>query len=283
MGMKVATIGVFDGVHRGHRFLIDFVKDRARQNGARSAVVTFREHPADVLGRNAGMKLLTLPDEKQARLNGTGVDEVAVFDFDRQLAMMSAHDFMEQVLRDQLGVTTLVMGYDHGFGSKDGGHDYVAYGNELGMEVVTAPVCGSVSSSVIRSLLSEGRMVEANDALGYRYGFSGMVVSGKQLGRTIGFPTANLEIDVRKMLPKVGAYEVRVLMDGEWMRGMMNIGNSSVEVYIVGFEGDLYGRTLWVELVRMIRQEMRFGSVEELRVQLEKDREMVERGGRIKG
>lgn len=269
--MKVATIGFFDGVHRGHRFLIDFVKTLAVSRGARSSVITFREHPAAVLGVEPGLRLLTLPDEKLARLDGLGVDEVTVFGFDRQLARMSARDFMQSVLRDQLGVTTLVMGHDHGFGARDCGHDYEEYGRELGIEVVKAPVYGKVCSSVIRSLLAEGRVEEANESLGYKYGLSGVVVGGKRLGRTIGFPTANLDIDGRKLIPKTGAYEVRVLTDGVWMRGMMNVGVRSIEVHIIDFDGDLYGKVLWVELLRMMREEMTFGSVDELRMQLEED------------
>lgn len=269
--MKVATIGFFDGVHKGHRFLINFVKDLARLKNARSAIVTFSNHPAEVLNADADLKLLTLPDEKLERLNGLCVDEVDVYEFDLALSQMSAYDFMKYVLKDQLDVSTLVVGYDHTFGARDAGHDYAEYGKELGIDVVKAPVYGCVCSSVIRTLLEKGCIERANEALGYQYGFGGVVITGKQLGRQIGFPTANLDVDRRKLLPKLGAYEVRVLADGEWRSGMMNVGRNSVEVHIIGFAGDLYGKYVWLDMIRMIREEMTFDDVEGLRRQLCED------------
>lgn len=276
--VKVATIGFFDGVHRGHRHLIREVLDIAEARGCESLVVTFDCHPLSVLNPEKAPKLLSLCDEKVEMLKASGVDEVYVLPFTKELAKLSARDFMERVLKKQLAVSTLVMGYNHSFGNAESGHDYKAYGEELGIEVLTASPLEGVCSSVIRDALKRGDIDAANEGLGYIYSFEGTVVGGKRVGRQIGFPTANIEIGDDKMLPKVGVYKVKAYPLGEdlgeALLGMMNVGEDTVEVHLLGFEGDLYGRNLRIEVENFVRDERHFDSLEELKAQLEKDKEL---------
>lgn len=269
--MKVATIGFFDGVHTGHQFLINRLKDLAKERKASTIVVTFASSPSAVIGGQKDMKLLTPDEEKLELLHTAGIDEVMVYDFTAELSQMSAHDFMQQVLRDQLGVTTLVLGYDHTFGCSSKGRDYKAYGQELGMEILSASAYGDVSSSAVRTLLHDGDIEGANSLLGYHYRIQGTVVPGKQLGRTIGFPTANISVSQMKQLPKVGAYEVSTTIDGDTFRGMMNIGSEAVEVHLIDFQGNLYGQTLTVQLIRRLRDEIHFPDLKSLQEQLTRD------------
>ena len=277
----VATIGVFDGVHRGHRYLIDFVCQLAQSKGLKSMVVTFSEHPAVVLGHEAPPQLLTL-DEKLAQIAQAGVDTCVVLPFSREMAALSAADFMQQVLRDALCVEVLVMGYDHRFGSERES-DFSFYqrlGNHFGIEVVRAKRFGKVSSSRIRQLLHEGKMEEAGEMLGYAYRFRGIVIDGDKRGRKLGFPTANLRVDARKQLPCPGVYSARVEWNGRLYKGMMNIGSSPTflsngirppEVHILQFDEDIYGEELTVEPVRRLRSERSFQTVDELVSQLKSD------------
>lgn len=291
---SVATIGFFDGVHRGHRFLIGQVLDAARVRGLSSMLITFPQHPRMVMQTSYQPRLLTTFDEKCSLLSTTGADVCVALPFTRELAALSARQFMQQVLRDRLQVRTLVIGYDHRFGHDrtEGFDDYVRYGAELGMEVLRAEafVMGAtnVSSSVARASLEAGEVDVAARCLGYNYFLDGRVTTGQQIGRTLGFPTANLQVDDSlKLVPADGVYAVRVQVEGDIYKGMLNIGcrptidddsRRTIEVHLFHFAGDLYGQSLRVEFLRRIRGEQKFSSREALARQLQQDAWACEEG-----
>lgn len=277
----VATIGVFDGVHCGHRYLLDSVCLIAKNEGLKSMAITFQQHPAQVLGHQAPLQLLTL-EEKMARLEETGIDTCVILPFTREMAALTAGDFMRQVLCNALGVKVLVMGYDHRFGSEQS-QDFGFYqkeGSACGIEVIRAEQYDNISSSRIRQLLQEGRLQEADSMLGYAYRFSGTVIEGDKRGRSLGFPTANLRVDAQKQLPGQGVYSARVTWNGRQFKGMMNIGSSPTfltggmrppEVHLLHFDDNIYGETLLVEPVRRLRDEKTFTHINELISQLRHD------------
>lgn len=290
----VATIGFFDGVHRGHRFLIDCVIEEAQRSGMSSAVITFDRHPREVLQTDYQPDLLSTLDEKLLLLSKTHVDNTVVLHFDASLAALTAHDFMRDVLQGELKVRKLIIGYDNRFGHNrsEGFDDYVRYGKELGIEVIRAdaflPDDVRVSSSVIRTCLREGRVEEANRLLGYDYTIESRIVSGYQNGRKMGFPTANLDVTrCQQLLPASGVYAVLVRLKDSvgWKRGMMNIGHrptfngttTSMEVNLFNFSGDLYGQELLVSFISKIRDEHKFDSLEALAQQLKHDKDNINR------
>jgi len=289
----VATIGFFDGVHRGHQYLIRRLREEAEIQGMQSMVITFDRHPREVLGSNYQPRMLSTLDEKMERLKQTGVDRCVVLPFTRELAALSAREFMQQVLKRQLNVARLYMGYDNRFGHnrEEGFDDYVRYGREIGIEVILNDAFTlnqiHISSSVVRSFVSEGEIELANQCLGYPYMVTGKVVDGVREGRKMGFPTANIEPDdAQKLIPAPGVYAVRVSVEGsrEWLDGMMNIGTRptfgenklSLETHILHFSDDIYGKKLTVAFVKRLRAEQRFSSVAALREQLVKDEQQVE-------
>ena len=214
-GSVVCTIGFFDGVHRGHECLIRQVLDEARGRGARSLLVTFDRHPRSVFAPGSEPLLLTSSEEKMGLLRATGVDDIFVLPFDRAMAALTAREFMQQVLHDQLGVTALVVGYDHHFGRPQGEtfDDYVAIGREVGIDVVPARELEGehVSSSAVRRALEGGDVAAAARLLGRPYTWTGRVVHGRGVGHRLGFPTANLEAEEpEKILPARGVYAIRV-------------------------------------------------------------------------
>lgn len=280
----VATIGFFDGVHRGHQCLIDQVVEQARQRGLWAMLVTMNRHPRQVVHSDYVPQLLTSLDEKKTLLEGTLADAVHVLDFTAEMSHLTAREFMQQVLHDQLGVRVLVMGYDHRFGHGGGTHEqYVQWGKETGIEVLLAhELAGEhASSSSIRQMLAEGDVEGAAQLLGHPYTVSGPVVRGYQVGHELGFPTANIGLPADKLIPRQGAYAVWVVLsDGSRHAGMLNIGMRptvdngsalSVEVNLLDFNGNLYGQHLTVELVSRLRSEVRFASLDELRQQLQQD------------
>ena len=288
----VATIGFFDGVHRGHRFLIDRVIEEAQRSGMSSAVITFDRHPREVLQTDYQPDLLSTLDEKLLLLSKTHVDNTVVLHFDASLAALTAHDFMRDVLQGQLKVRKLIIWYDNRFGHNrsEGFDDYVRYGKELGIEVIRAdaflPDDVRVSSSVIRTCLREGRVEDANRLLGYDYTIESRIVSGYQNGRKMGFPTANLDVTrCQQLLPASGVYAVLVRLQDSvgWKRGMMNIGHrptfngttTSMEVNLFNFSGDLYGQELLVSFISKIRDEHKFDSIEALAEQLQHDKVQI--------
>lgn len=299
----VATIGFFDGVHSGHHFLIRQVLRCAAERGLASLLVTFRVHPRQVMCSDYQPQLLSTYDEKCDLLSRTGADYCATLDFTPEMAALSARQFMSDILKERLGVKVLVIGYDHRFGHdrSEGFADYVRYGCELGIEVVRAEAFTMnevhVSSSMIRALLTEGEVEMAARCLTHLYMLSGKVVDGFRVGRSLGFPTANLQVDdLHKLIPKDGVYAVRVrgCFDREERSfgGMLNIGfrptienggNRTIEVYLLDFSGDLYDSRLTVEFVSRLRDEKKFRSKGELANQLRADEEAVRRIFKTKG
>ena len=292
---SVATIGVFDGVHLGHQLVISKVLEQARQRGLVSTVITFDRSPREVLDPSFRPQLLTTLEEKSDIIASLGVDQLVVLPFTREMASLSAWDFMQQVLSDQLHVKVLFTGYDNRFGHDrtEGFDDYVRYGEQLGMQVLRGDVelmdGGSlaVSSSEIRRLLAdEGRVELMPRYLTRRYVLKGRVMPGEHIGHKIGYPTANLEPEgTGKLIPAAGVYAVWAMLDGEQSPrpAMMNIGmrptfdghHQTLEVNILGFDGDLYGQMVQVTFVERLRDERKFDSPEALAAQLEQDRDRV--------
>lgn len=286
-----ATIGFFDGVHRGHQFMIDSLTTMAHAQGRLSLVITFDRHPRQVVHADYVPQLITTTDEKLQLLHATAADRIEVLHFDTQMAQLSAYEFMRQVLHEKYGVAMLLTGYDNRFGHNraDGFADYVRYGEEMGMKVLqNTPIDIDglrVSSSLIRRLIVEGNITEANNCMGHPYSITGSVAHGFQEGRRIGFPTANIVPEsAEKLVPGNGVYATRVSVEGgEWMPAMLNIGTNptfqrqqtTIEAHIIGFEGDIYGRKVRVEFGRKLRDEQRFESVEALQKQLEADKKEV--------
>lgn len=288
-----ATIGFFDGVHRGHQFMIDSLTTMAHAQGRQSLVITFDRHPRQVVHADYVPQLITTTDEKLQLLHATAADRIEVLHFDAQMAQLSAYEFMRQVLHEKYCVAMLLTGYDNRFGHNraEGFADYVRYGEEMGMEVrqnTPIDIDGMrVSSSLIRRLIVEGNITEANNCMGHPYSITGSVAHGFQEGRRIGFPTANIVPEsAEKLVPGNGVYATRVSVEGgEWMPAMLNIGTNptfqrqqtTIEAHIIGFEGDIYGRKVRVEFGRKLRDEQRFESVEALQKQLEADKKEVEK------
>lgn len=291
---SVATIGFFDGVHLGHCHLIDTVKAIAEERGLASCVVTFDRHPREVVQPEWCPEMLTTADEKTVLLNATGIDHCEVLHFDHTLASLSAHDFMLHVLKERLDVSVLVIGYDNRFGHNrsEGYEDYVRYGKEIGIEVMQGKELKAeethVSSSAIRRMLKQGDIENATRCLGHDYQLTGTVVGGEHIGRSIGFPTANIHPDDSgKLIPENGVYAVDVWSEGsdicKHTRAMLNIGTrptfngkaTTIEVHIPDFSGDLYGKTLSIVFRSRIREERRFDSPQELVEQLNKDLETI--------
>lgn len=284
----VATVGFFDGVHRGHRYLIEQVTETAHRAGMKSVVVTFDRHPREVLHSDYRPLMLTTLDEKLRLLGRTDADRCVVLPFSTALASLTAREFMSRVLLEGIGVRTLVTGYDNRFGHNrsEGFADYVRYGREMGIDVrrgLPFELGGvSVSSSVIRSFLLEGEVGMAARCLGYHYTLTGSVTDGKRVGRCIGFPTANLRpADGRQLIPSSGVYAVRVALPGRdgLLPAMTNIGcrptfggtEQTIETHIFDFDETIYGQPMSVSFVARLRKERKFRNTAELVAQLKRD------------
>lgn len=262
---------MFDGVHRGHQFVLRQVVERARQSGLQSLCITFDHSPRHE-------QVLTPLDEKLRLIRQTGIDRCEVLQFTPALKALTARQFMEQTLREQFGVRVLLTGYDNRFGHnrEEGFDDYVRYGRELDIEVAALPAEGEVSSSVIRKQLQQGLVDEAAALLGRPYSVTGRVTHGHHIGTELGYPTANVTpTDHQQLIPANGVYAVRC---GQ-RKGMMNIGmrptfdgrQRTLEVHLFNYEGDLYGQPLTVDFVSRLREERPFNSPEALIEQLKKD------------
>ncbi|MDD3210112.1 bifunctional riboflavin kinase/FAD synthetase [Bacteroides graminisolvens] len=288
----VATIGFFDGVHLGHRFLIEQVKELAKDQGLRSALITFPVHPRQVMKSDYRPELLTTPEEKIELLKAQGVDYCIMLDFTVELSQLSALSFMKDILQRRYNVSTLIIGYDHRFGHNrsEGFEDYVRYGQQIGMNVYRAQACMiddlNISSSLVRTHLLEGKIDLSTRYLGYNYSIEGVVVGGYRVGRTIGFPTANLDLrESNKLIPSDGVYAVRVEVKGCLYAGMLNIGyrptldngsKKSIEVHILRFDEDIYDEKIRLYFVSRIRSEMKFSGLDELIAQLKRDAAFVD-------
>ena len=286
----VATIGCFDGVHRGHRYLVRQLCQVGEERRMPTALITFPVHPRQVMQADYQPQLLSCLPQKEALLQTLDADYCIMLPFTRQLSQLSAREFMA-LLCNRFNVRALVIGYDHRFGHnrEDGFEQYVNYGRKLGMEVIQASPYNEgktkVSSSEIRRLLQEGYVEKAQELLTYPYTLQGTIVNGYKVGRTIGFPTANIAVDEPyKVLPKVGVYAVFVYITGKRYKGMLYIGkrptvnngnNQTVEVHILDFSGDIYDNRISVSFIYHIREDIKFDSLETLKEQLEKDRKEV--------
>ena len=284
----VATIGFFDGVHRGHRYLIEQVREAAVACGFASGVVTFPVHPRKVVQPEYRPELLTTYEEKVSLLAETGLDYCMMLDFTPEIAILSAREFM-LFLRNHYNIRALVIGYDHRFGHNrsENFEDYCRYGEELNIYIVRARAYtdkeGKISSSVIRQLLKEGKVSQAAKFLGYNYYLDGTVVDGYKVGRKIGFPTANLQVDCSdKLIPSEGVYAVYVYVEGKKWAGMLNIGhrptinngnNLSIEVNILNFSENIYHKEMRIEFVKYLRPEEKYDTIDALIAQMHKDRE----------
>lgn len=278
---------MWDGVHTGHRFLIDHVRALGAERSLVPSVVTFRVHPLTVVRPEAAPPLLTDAETRLALLDAAGVADCVLLDFDSRMRHLPAAAFLEMLKKDY-GVDTLVVGFNNRFGHDrlEGLEAYRAIGAAIGMEVLPAPEFRlhrrPVSSSAVRRLLAEGKVKDAAAMLGRRFTLTGTVVSGKQLGRTIGYPTANIEVAPGMILPAAGAYAcIARTPDGMRRPAMVNIGRRptvdlpdaplSVEAHIIDYAGTIYGEPLTLEFVSRLRDEKAFDGVEALRRQLGRD------------
>lgn len=281
--MAVVSTGFFDGIHLGHREVISTLVSSSRERGEESIVVTFANHPRAVLQQDARvLRLLTSRKEKILRLRDLGVDKVEVIDFTREFAAMTARQYIERVLVREFGATALVLGYDNRIGSDMmGAEECSKVCEELGLSCKVVPARSveidgaevTLSSTKIREVLGMGNVELASSMLGYDYRLEGVVVAGKQLGRTIGFPTANMQLrDPLKILPAKGVYFTKVKVMGRSYWGMTNVADI-VETHIFDFDEDIYGLDIKVEFKKRLREMRRFENLEQLGAQLAIDRE----------
>jgi riboflavin kinase/FMN adenylyltransferase len=288
----VLTVGTFDGVHLGHRSLIETVVRKAKARNARSMVITFDPHPRDIINPTIdSVELLTTIQERAEIMNELGLDELVIIPFTRDFSLLSSREFVEDIVFRKIGVEEFVIGYDHQFGKdRQGSIETVEIaGKELGFEayVVSKKEMGdlTISSSAIRRILKdEGNVEKATELLGRPLKLSAVVTHGDERGRTIGYPTANLNPDeAKKIIPLNGVYAVEAKVDDDWLKGMMNIGvrptfnemRKTLEVHILDFDEMIYGKRIQIRFLKRIRDEQKFSGVEELKKQLKQDEASV--------
>ncbi|GAB3735267.1 bifunctional riboflavin kinase/FAD synthetase [Spirosoma lituiforme] len=285
----VVTSGTFDGVHLGHQTILSRLTEVAKASGGESVLITYWPHPRTVVSNDSqNLRLLTTLDEKIELLDQAGVDHLVVIPFTRSFSELTSEEYIRQILIGKIGTRKLVIGYDHRFGrDREGGFDYIqAHQSEYGFEVEEIPrqdvEAVGVSSSKIRAALNEGNVQTANRFLGRLYSLNGTVVKGRQLGRTIGFPTANLQVDdPSKLIPANGVYAVDVEYAGQTLGGMLNIGfrptvagtNQTIETYIFDFGKDIYGEHITLKFKEFLRPEQKFDGLPALVAQLKRDEE----------
>jgi riboflavin kinase/FMN adenylyltransferase len=284
----IVTIGTFDGVHLGHKKILDQIIANAKQLDCESLVLTFFPHPRTVLQEGTQMKQLNTLDEKIMLLEQLGIDNLVVHPFDKEFSRLTAEAFVEKVLVDTFALKKIIIGHDHRFGRNRTANidDLIAFGVTFGFEVeeISAEAINEVaiSSTKIRTALDEGAIELANDYLGYPYALTGIVTKGKQLGRTIGYPTANIQIkEDYKLIPQNGVYVVKSILNGTTVYGMMNIGTrptvdgttQTIEVHFFDFTQDLYNQKISVSFLKRMRSEQKFESIDVLKNQLAIDKE----------
>lgn len=284
----IVTLGTFDGVHKGHKSILDKLTTSSKLSGCESLVLTFFPHPRMVLQQNTDLKLLNTIEEKAVLLENEGIDNLIIHPFDHAFSRLTAEEFVKDILVDKLNISKIIIGHDHRFGRNRTAtiDDLIRFGQEYGFEVEKISALEinevSVSSTKIRNALINGNIETANEFLGYPYFISGTVVQGKQLGRTINFPTANIEVNESyKLIPANGVYVVSSVIDGKIVQGMMNIGtrptvdgtNTTIEVHFHDFEDNLYGNNLTISIYHRLRDEVKFESFDALKLQLEKDKQ----------
>ncbi|WP_298140915.1 bifunctional riboflavin kinase/FAD synthetase [Flavobacterium sp.] len=286
--ISIVTIGTFDGVHIGHNHILQKLVYDAKNSESESLVLTFFPHPRMILQENNEVKLLNTITEKSKLLENIGIDNLIIHPFDKEFSRLTAEDFVKTILVEKFNIQKIIIGYDHRFGRNRTAtiDDLIIFGKQYGFEVeqISAQQIDeiSVSSTKIRTAILDGNITLANNYLGYNYSFSGTVVKGKQLGRTIGFPTANINIDEEyKLIPKNGVYIVKSLISGNNFYGMMNIGtrptvnglNQTIEVFFIDFDSNLYDQKITIEILDFIRDEQKFDSLESLKKQIEIDKQ----------
>ena len=283
------SIGMFDGVHLGHQSIIQKLKTIAEAKNLKSAILTFWPHPRKVFNPNDDLKLLNTIEEKKYLLQKNGLNHLFLKEFDEDFRNLTGEEFVKQILVEKLQVKHLIVGYDHTFGKNRSGDFSLLkkMGPEFGFEVEQVEAVSykgvNISSTQIRNALSAGNVIFANEMLGYNYSLSGTVVHGKKIGRTIGYPTANIEVDDLKLLPKKGAYIVDVFVKNQHYKGMLSIGTNptvngtkiSVEVYILDFDEDIYDQEISVNFRDFLHEEIKFNGLEELMIRLDEDKRLT--------
>lgn len=284
---SIITIGTFDGVHLGHQSILKKLVEEKEDGVFDSVLLTFFPHPRMVLQQDAAIKLLNTIDEKAILLEKFGIDNLIIHPFDQAFSNLTAEEFVKDILVDRLNIHKIIIGHDHRFGKNRTAdiNDLISFGKKYGFEVeqIGAKEIDeiAISSTKIRKALLEGDIKLANEYLGYSYFITGKVVEGKKIGRTIGFPTANIKIkEYYKLLPKNGVYIVSSKINNVMHYGMMNIGNNptlgeneqSIEVHFFELNEDIYNENLQIAFLGNIREEHKFNSITELQAQLEKDK-----------
>lgn len=288
---RAVAIGVFDGVHWGHKAIFERLVAEADEAGIKTLALTFEKHPTELLAPTRAPLYINTLDQRLELINAAGVDSIAVADFSPELANLPKDEFVTSVLRDRLQCRRVVVGSNFRFGkNREGDVRFLAEaGPALGMNVVTVPAVivsgGPVSSTRVRAMISRGDVEAASVLLGRRFALRGVVVLGQQIGRTIGFPTANIQTAPRQLVPGNGVYSVEAKIGATVFSGVCSIGtrptfdgrNVTVEVHLAGFEGNLYGESLDVVFCRRLRDEMKFDSAEHLAEQIRRDIESASR------
>lgn len=282
---------MFDGVHLGHKSIIDELIKVGTENHLETAILTFWPHPRFVFNPNEDLKLLNTLDEKKFLMEKYGIDTIFLKEFDEEFRNLTGEEFVRKILVDKLNIKYLIIGYDHSFGKNKSGNFELLQklSKELDFEVEQMEAINihenNISSTKVRNALLSGNIIEANEMLGYSYSVSGTVVHGKKIGRTIGYPTANIETDQVKLLPKKGAYIVEVFLKNQQYKGMLSIGTNptvngeklTVEVYILDFNGDIYDEKITVAFRDFLHDEIKFEGLEKLIEKLDEDKKRTEK------
>ncbi len=283
----IVTIGTFDGVHIGHKKIIDKIIQNCKSGNTESLILTFFPHPRMVLNENSDIKLLNTINEKSGLLSENGIQNLVIQNFNTAFSELSAEEFVANVLVKQLNIKKIIIGHDHHFGKNRSANidDLIVFGKKYNFEVEQISVEEiddvAISSTKIRNAIIDGKITLANEYLGYNYQISGNVVKGKQLGRTIGFPTANIHLEENyKLIPKFGVYIVSSFIDDKTVFGIMNIGlkptfddkTVTIEVHFLDFDGDLYNKKIIVSIIKYIRNEQKFDGIDALKTQIEEDK-----------
>jgi len=283
----IATIGTFDGIHIGHQKILKSLTEKAKEENLEAVVLTFFPHPRMVLQKESKIKLLNTIDERIEILRKSGIDHIVVEEFTKEFSRLTAYDFVKEILVDKLKINTIIIGYDHHFGKNRTANinDLKEYGKEFNFKVIEIPAQDindvAVSSTKIRKAILKGDIITANKYLGYNFMLSGIVVSGYSLGKTINFPTANIKIEEKyKLIPKKGVYIVSSYFKNRLVYGMMNIGKKptvngkkkTIEVHFFNFDEDLYDQNIQINILKRLRNEEKFESVEALKNQLTEDK-----------
>ena len=287
---KVLSLGMFDGVHFGHISIINLLKSVAQENNLETAILTFWPHPRKVFNPNDEIKLLNTLNEKLNLLENANLDVVFLKSFDENFRNLTGEEFVRQILVQKLNVKHIIIGHDHVFGKNKSGNFELLQKLSKELDFVVQQLDAvkegefNISSTKIRNYLANGNIIGANKMLCYHYSVSGKVIDGKKLGRTIGYPTANIEVDELKLLPKKGAYIVEVYVKNKFYKGMLSIGTNptvngdklTVEVYILDFNEDIYGEEITVKFRDFLHEEIKFESLEKLIERLDEDKKLTE-------